>query len=269
VDRIRKTSLKWLQTMKISWSFYMSYRLNFVLQVFGPAIVFFVIKINLWSSVFNADETTLINGYTFSTMVAYHAWVMVVSLMGQGHTGVNLAEDIRHGRISSYLIYPIEFWEFHTAGFLAFQCIQFFSAIIFLFLLWAASFLALPSILILCQGIFYIFCVGVFWYALQYFTGLMAFYLEETWMFRVLIQVIVGFLSGSLMPIDFFPNWLLELIKYTPFPYMGYYPVKILMGEMTFSMTYPLILLFWLIPVLFLNSFIWKRGLRMYTAAGM
>ena len=260
---------KWFQTMKLSWSYHMSYRLNFILQVLGPVLVFYFIKINLWRAIFQDDYHLVINNYSLAMMMSYHSWAMIVELLGTGHAGTNLSEDIRLGRISSYLIYPIQFWEFHTAQFLAFQVLQFIIGGIFISFMVFADVVSIPSFAALVNGAFYIFCVSLFWYVIQFFTGLMAFYLDETWIFRVLIQLIVAFFSGLILPLEFFPEWFREIVFYTPFPYLSYYPIKIFMGEMVFSLKYPLVLMLWIIPVLFINKIIWRRGIKTYTAAGM
>ena len=260
---------KWLQTIRISLSFYLNYKFNFILQIFGPVIVFFIVKVNLWKAIFNSSDTGIVNSYSLTAMISYHGWAMVVQLVGNGYTGTHLAEDIRLGRISSYLIYPIHLWEFHTGQFIAFQFIQFFSAILFLLVLSFTNILILPLNSELFFGVIYLLGVSFFWFVLQYFTGLMAFYLEETWIFRVLIQVMVAFLSGLVMPLEFFPLWFQEIVFYTPFPYLSYYPVKILMGEISFSWSYLGILALWILPVILVNKIIWNKGLKNYTAAGM
>ena len=140
---------------------------------------------------------------------------------------------------------------------------------LFLFILSFTDVLIIPTNREFFFGVIYLIGVSFFWFVLQYFTGLMAFYLEETWIFRVLIQVVVAFLSGLVMPLEFFPQWFQEIVFYTPFPYLSYYPVKIFMGEIAFSWSYLGILCLWILPVILINKIIWNKGLKNYTAAGM
>src|SRR5690606_23722277 len=168
---------KWLETLRIGWSMVTAYRLNFVLLILGPALVFYFIKVSLWSAVYG-DQDTIINGYNLSQMLQYHAWTLVVVLMAQSSNGVNLAEDIRFGRISKYLIYPFNFWEFHSASFLAFQSIQLVITTITLVILSQLNVIALPELKIMLIGLGYSCLVGVFWFSIQYSTGLLYFWLE-------------------------------------------------------------------------------------------
>ena len=111
--------------------------------------------------------------------------------------------------------------------------------------------------------------MGFFWFTMQYFTGLLAFWLEETWIMRVLLSIVVSFLSGYIFPLELYPAWLVSALKFTPFPYMSYYPAKIFMGvETNFMMGYG-VLTFWIAIFAYINHLIWKKGMRLYTAAGM
>ncbi|ATH08431.1 hypothetical protein BIY24_10865 [Halobacteriovorax marinus] len=260
---------KWIQTIRISWSTLTAYRVNFFLQVIGPSLVFFFIKYNLWSSIYRGAEDLIIQGYSFTQMINYHAWSLVVSLIAGGYASHNLAEDIRMGRISTYLIYPFNFWEFHTASFISFQFMQtFISAITILsiFLLGIFESLTLASLL---SGYLFCFLVSLMWFSLQYMTGILSFWLEETWILRVLLQIMSAFLSGAILPLELYPNWITKILVYTPFPYLSYYPIKIFQGEHSLLSSAPLIIVAWTIVFALVNKFIWNRGMKLYTAAGM
>lgn len=260
---------KWGQTIQIAWSKYTAYRLNFFLQILGPAIVFFFIKYNLWASIYGGDDQITIGGYNFNEMISYHIWAMIVGLLAQGHTALNLAEEIRLGRISSYLIYPFNFWEFHTAHFLAFQLLQLVVAGVTLSIIVALGFMSFPSFGVLLTGLAYCLFVSFFWFALQYLTGILGFWLEETWILRVILGIVVSFLSGAIIPLDLYPETFVQILNYTPFPYLTYYPIRLFMGE-TQGLTWAyLSIALWITAFCWINHLIWKRGIRMYTAAGM
>lgn len=261
--------LKWQQTIQIAWSKYTAYRLNFFLQVLGPAIVFFFIKYNLWSSIYGGDESLVIKGYNFQEMITYHTWAMIVGLLAQGHTAMNLAEEIRLGKISTYLIYPFHFWQFHTAHFMAFQLLQLCISGLTLALIVSVGLMDWPSWEFLWQGLLYSTVVGFFWFALQYFTGILGFWLEETWILRVILSIVASFLSGAILPLDLYPEAFVRILDYTPFPYLTYYPIRVFMGDTSSLLQGYLILSFWMVVVCWVNSLIWRRGVRLYTAAGM
>lgn len=263
------SALKWWQTIKIAWAKFTAYRMNFFLQVLGPTLVFFFIKYNLWSAIYAPTPGAIIQGYNFEQMIQYHIWAMIVGLIAQGHTAMNLSEEIRLGKISTYLIYPFNFWEFHTAHFFAFQGLQVFISFFTIVFISAVGMMIFPSFDLLLLGYLYCLFVSVFWFTLQYLTGILGFWLEETWILRVILQIITGFLSGAILPLDLYPEKFVAILQYTPFPYLTYYPIKIFTGEFSnFSAAYGIIA-FWIVVCALINHLIWKRGIRLYTAAGM
>lgn len=129
--------------------------------------------------------------------------------------------------------------------------------------------ISFPSLTVFCFGLFYCILISFLWFSIQFLTGILAFWLEQTWILRALIQTIITFLSGFIIPLEFFPDWLVTLLNYTPFPFMTYYPVKIFMGESIPWAEGPFILFIWILVMVVLNTLIWRRGIRLYTAAGM
>lgn len=260
---------KWEQTFKTSWSKYMAYRSNLFLQIVGPALVFFFIKYNLWTSIYAGDEQVLVAGYKLEDMIQYHIWAFIISMMAQGHTAMDLGEEIRLGRISSYLIYPFNFWEFHSATFFAFQSYQLIVSCFSLLVFYMLGLLSTFTWLGFFQGLLFCQFISIFWFILQFATGLMAFWLDETWILRVILSIMTAFLSGSFFPLEIYPTWIQDFLYYTPFPYLTYFPVKVFMGQITDFGPAILSISLWMIIGIGLNRYLWKKGLRLYTAAGM
>jgi ABC-2 type transport system permease protein len=261
---------KWVATIRIAWQKQLVYKLNFLLLIIGPTVVFCFVKFNLWDAVFSLQGIDEIQGYRLSDMLHYQLWGMIVGFLGQGYNSMNLAEDIRLGRMSTYLVYPFGFWPYHTASFLAFQILQVGVSVLTVGFLRATGYLEALPLLPLITGFGFSLYVGFLWFQISFALGLCAFWLEETWVLRVMFVTVAQFLSGSLLPLEIFPSWLARGLRWTPFPYMTYVPVKIFMGSYAGSVGEAfLILSVWLALISLLVSWIWRRGLRLYTAAGM
>jgi ABC-2 type transport system permease protein len=267
---LRREAAKWLQTMQVHWSGQLAYKLHFVLLVLGPTLVFFFVKYNLWTSIYSREGIREIQGYDLGGMLRYQVWVMIVSFLAQGYNALSLAQDIRLGRISAYLVYPFEFWQFHTAGFLATQALQLVVSLLTVLSCRLFGWISLGDPLVLLAGLGFSLLVGCFWFAVSYILGLLAFWLEETWVLRVMFTTVSAFLSGAFLPLEIYPGWLRALLAYTPFPYMSFVPVKIFMGEYTGSVALAsLALVAWTGLAALLAGVVWRRGIRLYTAAGM
>jgi ABC-2 type transport system permease protein len=263
-------SAKWTQTMQVAWSNQLAYKLNFLMLVLGPVVVFFFIKYNLWSSIFDMPGVTTIEGYDLASMLEYQVWVMIVGLLAQSYNNMKLSEDIRLGRISSYLIYPFGFWQFHTASFFGTQVIQIIVSFLTALVVTVAGFKLNLSIGQTSVAITFCMVVSLLWFTIAFILGLVAFWLEETWILRVIFVIIAQFLSGAIVPLEIYPTWFRRFLDYTPFPYMTSVPVKLFMGVYEGNVYSAFaIISFWLIVMVALAAFTWKRGIRMYSGAGM
>ncbi len=260
---------KWWQCMKVVWSNLLVYKINFVLQAIAPLFVFLFVKVSLWTAIYESSSaSSMLGGYSLEQMLSYHLWIMIVTLVSLGAINQDLSQDIRMGRITIYLLVPFSLFEFHCASFLAKQSVKLAIALFSLGMV--IVILDLPmEFSQIANAILLSLWAGLFWFFLNYFFGLLGFWLEETWTFSVMIQVITYFFSGAIIPLEFYPKWLTDILIYTPFPYLGYVPAKIMMGadiDLTFAFS---VLGAWMLLMGFLTQWIFRRGIRLYTAAGM
>lgn len=260
---------KWAATMAVAWQVQAAYRLNFVLLVLGPALVFFFVRLSLWSSLFALRDGAAIGGIGRDAMIAYQCWVLVVTLASQGYQSTDLAQDIRLGRISAHLLHPFSFLEFHAAHWLAFQCLQLVVVGVLLGLAVAAGVVPAPAPAALATGLAYCWLVSALWFTMNGGIGLLAFWLEETWVLRVLLKDLAIFFSGASIPLELFPAGLREALFWTPFPYLTWVPARILAGEPVDAGQAALVTLAWTAAGVLACVLVWRRGLAEYSAAGM
>lgn len=260
---------KWWATIAIAWQKQAAYRVDFALLVLGPALVFFFVKMSLWTSIYSVAEGGTVGGIPEGEMIAYQCYVLVIALLSQGYNSVHLAQDIRLGRITSHLLHPFSFLEFHAAHWVAFQGLQLLVVSVLLGLAVSLGWLPVPAPLDLVRGLAFTSLVSCLWFAYSLSIGLMAFWLEETWVLRVILKDLAIFLSGAFMPLELYPAWLRELLFWTPFPYMTWVPARIFAGQYESLGRAVAVTLLWLLLGAGLARWIWRRGLRLYSAAGM
>ncbi|MDT8445343.1 MAG: ABC-2 family transporter protein [bacterium] len=262
---------KWWMTMRVSWSNLLVYRVNFILQGIAPLFVFLVVKLSLWYKIFESSPQAQVGGYHFEEMAAYHLWILIASLLIFNGNSQRISEDIRLGRITSYLIYPFQLWEFHAASFLARSWFQLFIALGTLFGAWAllGGRLALPSPAALLAGLGLALLGGLFWFWVNFMVGLVGFWLEETWTLMVMLQIVTYFLSGAIIPLELYPDWMQTLLSFTPFPYIAYWPARLFMGHLDQVGWVFGALAFWVVVMALAAWWTWRAGMRLYTAAGM
>jgi ABC-2 type transport system permease protein len=98
----------------------------------------------------------------------------------------------------------------------------------------------------------------------------LAFYFTEVFSFYILNSALITLLSGAVIPITMFPESLLGIISWTPYPYLYYYPTAILLG-MPMSFSYNELLIRYLIQLFCVGSLafmIYNSGIKKMEFAG-
>ncbi len=261
---------KWLFTLQAHAVRLTAFRLNFLLLVLGPALVFFGVKISLWLSIFHHQPDTGLGGYTRQEMLEFQTWTLIIALLSQSYNASSLAEDIRLGRISTWLLYPFSFLSAQFAAYLSFFLVQIIASGVLLCLAHLAGFVSIISPSSLFGGSLLCCISALLWYFLQLAAGFLAFWLEEVWVLRVLIQMSIQFLSGAILPLSFFPPEFASWLSLSPFPLMTQIPADVLMGRIPpFEAIHYGLGFVWILIFFVLSRLIFQRGLRLYTAAGM
>src|SRR3989344_5410510 len=121
--------------------------------------------------------------------------------------------------------------------------------------------------------LFFVFSVILslfIYFFLNFLLGLIAFWSPEVWAPRFIFITLLGFFAGSLFPLDILPGTLYEIMKFLPFTYLLYFPLKIYLGQLNLSQILSglAISIFWVFAIYFLVKYFWQKGLKSYTAYG-
>ena len=262
--------LKWLESLKICLARNLNYKINFLLMMVVPVVVFFAIKYNLWNSIYASNSQKEIQGYTLSKMIEYQFWILIFDLFVRSHFfSENISDDIRLGKISAFLLYPFSFISYQLNLFFSDKLIQFFIGGLCFSLVLFLGWLSLPSFFHLLKAGAFLLMVCLFWFFVQMGLGFLAFWFEKTWSLNVSVRFISAFFSGSIIPLDLYPEMLAKILLWTPFPYLIYFPVQILMGEPVSSSFCFIVLSLWIVVFFFITKWLWRKGLNFYTGAGI
>lgn len=261
---------KWNRTIVSSLTRQMTYKVDFFITLVAPIAVFSFVSYAVWRSIYTLRGGVSVGGFSMEQMLQYQCWALITALLIRSHRSWNLSEDIRMGRISSFLLYPFDLWKFHACEFLAFEIVEIFIASGTILAMVAGGFIPAPSSQQLVLGFFFSLGVGVLWFTLELLFGLLAFWLEETWVMRFVFNLFCVLLSGALIPIELFPNSLQKILAFTPFPFFTSLPVHIFLGSSPVNLlTSSVILGGWIVAISFLSFFTWRKGLTLYSASGM
>ena len=113
-------------------------------------------------------------------------------------------------------------------------------------------------------------CAGAFTlrFVLQYTFALFAFWVERVSAAHELVYLLILFLSGMVAPLEVFPPAAREAVLWTPFPYLVWFPARLLMGEAAPVVRGFVTLAVWIVGLGLVNRVVWRRGLKHYSAMG-
>lgn len=176
------------------------------------------------------------------------------------------------GKLSALLLRPIDpVWSFiamHAGEQLT--RIPFWASIVAGFLLLNPHVAWLPSAADLGLAIAATMLAFVLRFAMQYTFALLSFWIERASALERISFLPYLFLSGMVAPLETFPPWIREIALLTPFPYLLYFPAKLLIGvpaEVTLGRAF-LTIGVWCIVLIVANRVLWRAGLRQYSGMG-
>ncbi len=245
-----------------------TYRSNWFFTVIGNIMGCFV-SFFIWNAVFISSGTGMLNGFTMPQMVVYiFLMFLTSSLISSGGT-YDIGEEIRDGSIAMRIIKPISYNSTFLFQELGNKIMTVFVIII-----------PLVAGVEICRTIFagelqfniIQFLLYVISSALAYLInfffnlcfGFIAFVIKYLWGANLMKNCIVGFLSGTMIPLSFLPDAMETVFLLLPFASLNYTPVMIYMGIYTGGslLFYLGLQVFWVLAFWGLSKLLWKISIK-------
>lgn len=249
-----------------------------VVSVFEVVCIVF-----LWIAVYqNSSDgvNSIINGFNFKEMISYLVFInMFTFVTFDGTTLWTINEEIKKGTITMAFTRPISYRKRFIATTLGALSVMnlmlglpcFIIAYIVFILI---EFIAVESIWIFAAHIILFFIAQLLAAlindVLNYIFGVLCFYTSSGWGINQIKQVIVMFLSGTLVPISFFPDTIKTIVGYLPFAGMAQNPVLILLMKVDIVNSLILIgiSLFWWIVLEVFGMILFNKASKKVTVQG-
>lgn len=251
-----------------------TYRVNFFLYRIGDVIGAFI-TYYLWKAVFDSSNQTLIRGFSLSEMTMYIIMGFVTNLLTKSDSSYMIGEEVKDGSIIMRLLRPVHFAASYLFTEIGFRWIVFVSiGMPLVIIITSIKLLSGESFLQVVLMVMAYFISLILAYLINFFFnicfGFSAFIFKNLWGSNFLKNSLVAFMSGSLIPLTFFPKAISELLSVFPFSSLVYTPVMIIVGKYTDNQMLLAILLqlFWLFVMIAISQFIWKRVKSYITIQG-
>jgi ABC-2 type transport system permease protein len=229
----------------------------------GSNLIFLLMWGSIWTALYAGREEAA--GVAFSSTLTYIVVSQFLSGVNEAGTPLwDIQEKVRTGDISLELMRPYDvpirylFSDFGSVGFYIMTALLPIYAILFFFVD-----LSLPTQwqtwLFFVLAAFIGFLVR---YCVEMAFGLLAFFLVETGGVEDLFYFAMSLLSGSVIPLWFFPDWLQTVAAYLPFQSVYFIPTAIFVGELHGSqiITSFAVQIFWLAVCYMILRIVWNRA---------
>jgi ABC-2 type transport system permease protein len=265
---------KYLHVISIGIQNNLQYRFNYLTRTLFSFIPLFAM-ISLWRTIYahnnGAGEHS---GYTAAEMIFYYIMVAVVDVF----TAVNeddwqIAADIRDGNISQFLLKPVDYLWYRLCLFFSGRIAFIMMAIVPLgiFIFCFRDYFVVPASGV-AMAVFPVSLVltALLQFFISYAMAMLAFWLLEISTFIFILFAFEYLASGHLFPLALLPPPLYHALLFTPFPYQMYFPVSIYMGKIAGVDLWGglLVQFLWVLLAYAFARFMWRRGVKKYSAFG-
>ena len=229
--------------------------------------------INIPDNVSIINDNIFINDLSFEALIVTIFLSMIVGqLKSSWVTSFEMIMQIRQGFMNQYIVKPISFFSYNLMNFIG-------SNILF-YIPYSLLIIILPIIfpdLIFINFIqipFFILAVIMsiyLSYSIYFFMVCFAFWFGEVRALLAAYNISMFVLAGQIIPIDFFPDYYVQIKNYTPIPYLIKFPVDMAMAiEINFNQWSYMILigLFWCFVMKALGELLYSIGIKRYEAYG-
>jgi ABC-2 type transport system permease protein len=253
----------------------LTYRADFLVGTFLRFLPMLT-TILLWKSIYEGSGQSSLNGFDYRDMIAYLLMVNI-SRMFSSMPGLasGIARDIREGTLKKYLLQPIDLIGYlisyrvaHKISYIVSSALPY--ALLFVLCRYffvgkvpadPATWLAFAGSLVLA------FLIGFFF---ETSVGMIGFWFLEVTSMLYIVMTLNFFVSGHMFPLDLLPAPWAGILKALPFQYMAYFPAAVFLGKVHGAELFRQLLVgaAWVVAFLFLSRWLYRRGLRRYSAFG-
>lgn len=246
----------------------------------GRSFVWFLIPfVNIsalllfWVGAFH-QQGNFIQGWSLSSVSSYYFLLLIVSSLLMVHIEEDVARmDVQQGGLTKYLVKPFSYFWFKFFQEVPWRITQGFFGIIILI---GASFILGNFIKFnhSLEGIILSFFIAILGFFLSYIfkmiIGISALWITDYSGFAQLVEIVILIFAGFIMPLEFYPLWLKSVAYVLPFSYMIYFPIVAFTGQLATVELFRVIIVqtMWIAILAIAYKFLWKNGVKKFTAFG-
>jgi ABC-2 type transport system permease protein len=265
---IKKVLIEFVESLKIGVKKSLALKYVFISEILSTIFGIFILFL-IWWVIFTSLGLKELHGYKLEDLVIYYSIVNLIHLFTY-----NLSDFtwkfyylVKDGTLSNYLTKPWNLIVIIIGEGLGYSLLfLLFALFIFVILVLIKGYSLINLLLFLILVLFITF----FHIAARLTIAFLSFWLEDLWFATELYSLIVGFLSGLIIPITFYPLWLQKIIDWLPFKYIYFYPTELITKGTDINSFIKAIAILTISGVLLLivAKILWNKGIKKYNAYG-
>ncbi|RCS66182.1 hypothetical protein CIK81_02935 [Brachybacterium sp. JB7] len=204
-------------------------------------------------------------------IVTWFVLVAVVSMVTSSWTASFLAEDIRAGGLSIWLVRPCPAFAHLVANNLAEKSVK---SIVLLPMVGVLGLVFRQQVrlptdpAVWAAALGALVCAAVLAFVLDVLVGCLAFWFEDVEGVQGIVGLSQRLLSGAVVPLMLLPAEVQDAVRFQPFRFTLAFPLEVLTGSGFAHLADWVALLGWTGASLGVLALVWSRGVRRFEAAG-
>lgn len=255
---------------QVNWAEYWQYRANMLMYLLYW-LISPIVYLAVWTSIANAKGS--VNGLTANDFIAYYMTLLVVDQLTSNIIIHIFAYKVQDGSLSSELIRPAH--PMLTNTFMNNLASKALNLLVFipvwgvLWLLYQPDFSAVSALNLLIAALAMVLGFLVSFLLSAAITSL-AFWTTRVYSVHEFYFAISLLFSGQFVPLQLMPQFIQTAAQFLPFQLFLYFPIQIILGKLSTAQIAQGFLsgVIWLAVAWLLFRWVWREGVKRYSAVG-
>jgi len=255
---------------QVNWAEQWQYRANLIMYLLYW-LVSPIIYLAVWTSIANSKGD--VNGFTANDFITYYMTLLIVDQITSNIVIYSFGYKIQDGTLSGELIKPIHPMLTNAlVNNIAFKGLTIMGLVpiwIILFFLFRPDFssVTLGGILVAIPAMIMGFLVG---FLLSAAITSLAFWTTRVYSIHEFYYALILLFSGQFVPLTLMPKVIQDIAQYLPFQMLIYFPVQLILGNLSSTQIVQgyIVGFVWLIVAITIFNWVWRNGVKRFSAVG-
>ncbi len=261
---------KYLRAYLISLQETLQRRSSFVMDRLGGIAVMLSLYY-FWKTLLWGHPSFL--GYSYSQMLTYVLGMNILRSFALTGRGWELVGEISSGKISSYLVRPMNYHGYALALDLSQKTVHLFAALLeigALLIFFHPPFYWPKSITAFFLFVGALMMASLLFFFLEFLVSSLAFWTSESGGPLFFFEIFIQFAAGAFFPLNVLPRLIQKGLSFSPFPYLVFLPINIYLGRVSRGQALQDLFISGVWAVVFgaASVWVWRKGLSIYSAEG-